>query len=64
VKLRRKEFLELVQIAQPNIIYHVKRMHFFSFDGFVMYTFECTSQDFSQQIINAIEFTNYQWKES
>ena len=39
VKFRRKEFLELVAIAKPKIIYHRKRMHFFAFDGFVMYSF-------------------------
>jgi len=40
VKFKRKEFLELVEIAKPRIIYHRKRMHFFAFDGFVMYTFD------------------------
>jgi predicted ATP-grasp superfamily ATP-dependent carboligase len=63
VKFRRREFLELVDIAQPNIIYHRKRMHFFAYDGFVMYTFECDERDFSQKVIEAIEFSNYQWSE-
>ena len=63
VKFHRKEFLELVEIAKPQIIYHRKRMHFFSFDGFVIYTFECRKQDFSQKIINAIEFSNQAWSE-
>ena len=63
VKFRRKEFLELVEIAQPNIIYHRRRMHFFAFDGFVMYSFEFDDRDFSQRIIEAIEFSNYQWSE-
>lgn len=63
VKLRRREFLELVDIAKPQIIYHRKRMHFFAFDGFVMYTFECGSRDFSQRVVEAIEFSNYQWSE-
>ena len=64
VKFKRKEFLELVEIAKPRIIYHRKRMYFFAFDGFVMYTFECTNQDFlDKKIINAIEFSNYQWSE-
>jgi len=63
VKLRRNEFLELVQIAQPNIIYHVKRMHFFAYDGFVMYTLECDTNEFSQTIIQAIEFSNMGWSE-
>jgi hypothetical protein len=63
VKFRRREFLELVDIAQPNIIYHRKRMHFFAYDGFVMYTFECDERDFSQRVIETIEFSNYQWSE-
>ena len=63
VKFRRKEFLELVDIAKPKIIYHVRRMHFFAYDGFVMYTFECDDRDFTQRVIYAIEFSNYQWSE-
>ncbi len=63
VKFTRDEFLELVGIAQPEIIYHRKRMHFFAFDGFVMYTFECTDEDFRQKIIHAIEFSNMAWAE-
>ena len=63
VKFRKKEFLELVQMANPKIIYHRKRMHFFSYDGFVMYTFECENSDFSQKILEVIEFSNLQWEE-
>ena len=63
VKFRRQEFLDLVEIARPNIIYHRKRMHFFAFDGFVMYTFECTDEDFRTKIIHAIEFSNHPWAE-
>lgn len=63
VKFRRSEFLELVQIAKPSIIYHRGRMHFFAYDGFVMYTFECKNEDFSQRVLDAIEFSNYQWSE-
>jgi hypothetical protein len=63
VKFRRREFLELVEIARPRIIYHRKRMHFFAFDGFVMYTFECEDRDFSQKVLDALEFSNYQWSE-
>ncbi len=63
VKFKRDEFLELVQIAQPRIIYQRGRMHFFAFDGFVMYTFQCKDSDFSQRVIRAIEFSNYQWSE-
>ena len=61
VKFKRKEFLELVEIAQPRIIYHRGRMHFFAFDGFVMYTFECKESDFKQNVLDAIEFSNTAW---
>jgi hypothetical protein len=63
VKFKREQFLELVQIANPRTIYRRKRMHFFSFDGFVMYTFECQSTDFSQRVLDAIEFSNQPWSE-
>jgi hypothetical protein len=63
VKFRRSEFLELVQIAQPKIIYHVRRMHFFAYDGFVMYTLECDPDEFSQTVIQGIEFSNMGWSE-
>jgi hypothetical protein len=63
VKFRRKEFLELVEIANPKIMYHRRRMHFFSYDGFVMYTFECDNSDFKQTVIEAIEFSNEAWSE-
>lgn len=63
VKFKRKEFLELVEIAKPAIIYHRARMHFFAYDGFVVYTFECESSDFKQKVLHAIEFSNQAWSE-
>jgi hypothetical protein len=63
VKFKRKEFLELVEIAKPKIIYQTGRMHFFSFDGFAMYTFECEDSDFKQKVLHAIEFSNQAWNE-
>ena len=63
VKFKRDEFLELVEIAKPGIIYQRGRMHFFAYDGFVMYTFKCNDEDFSQKVLHAIEFSNYQWSE-
>jgi hypothetical protein len=63
VKFRKSEFMDLVQMAQPSVIYHVRRMHFFAHDGFVMYTFECESEDFSIKVMHAIEFSNIQWSE-
>jgi hypothetical protein len=62
VKFHRREFLELVEMAQPKIIYHTGRMHFFAFDGFVMYTFECKNSDF-KKVLDAIEFSNTSWSE-
>jgi len=63
VKFRRQEFLELVELAKPEIIYHVRRMHFFAYDGFVMYSLECDNSDFTQKILEAIEVSNYAWSE-
>ena len=63
VKFKRKEFLELVELAKPEIIYHVRRMHFFAYDGFVMYTLECENSDFTKKVLEAIEFSNYAWSE-
>jgi len=64
VKFKRKEFLELVEITKLKIIYHRKRMHFFAFDGFVMYMFECEDKDFpKQKVVHAIEFSNTVWNE-
>jgi len=62
VKFKKEEFLELYSIAKPEIVYQTGRMHFFSYDGFVMYSFECEDEDFSK-VLHAIEFSNYQWSE-
>ena len=50
-------------MAKPRLIYHTGRMHFFSYDGFVMYTFQCRDGDFTQRVLHAVEFSNYQWSE-
>jgi len=63
VKFRKNEFMDLVQMAQPSVIYHVRRMHFFAYDGFVMYTLECKSEDFSRKVIHVMEFSNSDWSE-
>ncbi len=62
VKFDRQNFIELVRIAKPKIIYRRSNMYFFAFDGFVMYCDKCEASDFSQRIIDAIEFSNYQWQ--
>ncbi len=61
VKFDRQNFLELVNIGKPRIIYRRKNVYFFAFDGFVMYCDQCRDTDFSQKILDAIEFSNYQW---
>lgn len=62
VKFARAQFLELVEIAHPKIIYHRKSTHFFAFDGFVMYCQQCKDEDFpNQRVIEAIEFSNEIW---
>lgn len=63
VKFRRRAFLELLGHANPRVIYHVRRMHFFAYDGFVVYTFECEDRDFTQRVLEAIEFSNQPWAE-
>lgn len=64
VKFRRDQFLELVRIARPPRIYRVKNVHFFSFDGFVMYSQECKDEDLGTRVIEAIEFSNYPWQKT
>jgi hypothetical protein len=61
VKFEREQFLELVDIARPKIIYQRKNRYFFAFDGFIMYTYECQPKDFPQRVIKAIEFSNQSW---
>jgi hypothetical protein len=61
VKFDRENFLELVRIAKPTIIYRRKNMYFFAYDGFVMYSDQCEASDFTERILDAIEFSNYQW---
>ncbi len=61
VKFDRENFLELVRIARPRIIYRRKNMYFFAYDGFVMYCDQCEAKDFSERILDTIEFSNYQW---
>ena len=61
VKFSRRGFLDLVEIAKPTRIYRTKRIHFFAYDGFVMYAFDCEDSDFKQKILRAIEFSNAAW---
>jgi hypothetical protein len=61
IKFDQQNFLELIDIARPRIIYRRKAVYFFAFDGFVMYCDQCKETDFSQRIIDAVEFSNYQW---
>jgi hypothetical protein len=59
LKFDRDEFLKLVNIAKPRIIYRRGKNHLFAFDGFVMYSQKCSDEGFKATIIDAIEFSNY-----
>ena len=66
VKFHKTEFLNLIKVSKPNFIFHVNRMYFFAFQGFVMYSLECLPTDFSNSeipILEAIEFSNREWSE-
>jgi len=56
VKSQREQFLELVEMAKPGIVYRSGRSHLFSHDGFVIYAFECEDGDFKSKALHAIEF--------
>ncbi|HIH88412.1 TPA: hypothetical protein HA344_04275 [Candidatus Bathyarchaeota archaeon] len=62
LKFNREEFLQLVEIAKPRIIYRRGKNHLFAFDGFVMYSQKCSDEDFKVKIINTVEFSNYGWE--
>jgi hypothetical protein len=62
VKFDRAHFIELVGIARPRLIYRRKNMYFFAYDGFVMYCDQCQASDFTERILDAIEFSNVQWE--
>ena len=61
VKFERETFKELVRIAKPKVIYRRKNMYFFAYGGFVMYCDQAEPIDFSQRILDTIEFSNIQW---
>ncbi|MDF1537337.1 MAG: hypothetical protein P1Q69_00315 [Candidatus Thorarchaeota archaeon] len=64
VKFSRENFLRILEIANPQTIYHVIRMYFFAYDGFTMYTMECHADDFVHfLVIEAMEFSNRAWNE-
>jgi hypothetical protein len=61
LKFDREEFLKLVNLAEPSIVYKRGKNHFFAFDGFVMYSQKCGDGDFKATIIDAVEFSNSSW---
>jgi hypothetical protein len=61
LKFDRDEFLKLVNIAKPAIVYKRGKNHLFAFDGFVLYSQKCSDGDFKATIIDAIEFSNSNW---
>jgi hypothetical protein len=62
VKFDRAQFIELVSIAKPKIIYRRKNVYFFAYDGFVMFCDQCEEKDLSTKILDSIEFSNYSWR--
>lgn len=64
VKFRRDEFLRIVDAMQPKIIYRVRNVHFLSIGGLAVYTRECVDSDFSQKIMEGIEFSNEPWQKT
>jgi len=65
LKFRREQFMELVQVARPKILYKRKNIYLFAYDGFVMYTSECSDEDFQVRgikVLMALEFSNYPWQ--
>jgi len=64
VKFTRANFLKFLEIADPKVIYHVARMHFFAYDGFTMYSLECSEEDFYHyKVVEVMEFSNTAWSE-
>jgi hypothetical protein len=64
LKFNRDAFLEPVKIAQPERVYRVKNIYFFTFDGFVMYSQEVRETDLGHNVIDAIEFSNQPWQKT
>ena len=62
VKYDRQQFLDLMAIARSKIVYRRNNVYFFAFDGFVMYCDQCEEKDVPARMLDAIEFSNYQWK--
>ena len=60
LKFRRAEFLRLVDIANPRVIYRRGKNHLFAFNGFVVFCQECSDHDLRVHVIEAIEFSNNQ----
>ncbi|NHJ05255.1 MAG: hypothetical protein EAX90_10545 [Candidatus Heimdallarchaeota archaeon] len=51
VKLHKEEFLSLIKISHREIVYRVKKTHFFAYDGFVFFCNECNDNDFDTVIV-------------
>ena len=52
-------------MARPKMLYKRKDIYLFAYDGFVVYTSECTDEDFQVRgikVIEALEFSNYPWQ--
>jgi hypothetical protein len=47
-KFGKQEFLEIVRIEKPKVIYYNGIIHFFFFDGLVVCSSECEENDFEE----------------
>jgi hypothetical protein len=50
VRLTRLQFLDAVDQAQPDKIYRGRNLHFIYYDQFLIVTFNCSDDDFTQPI--------------
>ncbi len=62
VKLARDEFIKLVGVARPRVVFHRRKNLFFAYAGFVVYSQECVPEDLpGVNIVEAKELSNYAW---
>jgi hypothetical protein len=61
IKLHKEEFLQLIEIGKPKIIYKRKKNYIFAYDGFILYCQECKEEDIKIRVIDTIEFSNEAW---
>ena len=62
LKFRKDEFLYLIKLADPKLIYKVSDFYYFNYDGFTMYSEDISEVDLEGYVIlSAIEFSSHAW---